>query len=285
MAETDPAPTTPLLRDGALAADETAPAMERLLSVMARLRDPHGGCPWDLEQDFSTIAPYTIEEAYEVADAIERGNLADLREELGDLLFQVVFHSQMADEAGAFRFEDVAAGMADKMVRRHPHVFAGAEERDAHSQTRAWEEQKAAERAEKLKDDPSVLANVPLALPALTRAEKLMKRAARVGFDWPTLEGVFAKIDEELAETREAVREGDSHHVAEEVGDLLSTVVNLARKLDVDPEAALRASNAKFERRFRYIEQRLTDKGSSVAEADLEAMEALWLDAKQAERS
>lgn len=272
-------------RDLTLAEDESAPAMERLLAVMGRLRNPDGGCPWDLEQDFNSIAPYTIEEAYEVADAIERGDLDDLREELGDLLFQVVFHSQMAEEQGAFRFEDVAAGMADKMIRRHPHVFGDADERDAQTQTRAWEAQKAAERAEKLKDDPSVLANVPLALPALTRAEKLMKRAARVGFDWPTIEGVFAKIDEELAETREAVDEGDAAHIAEEIGDLLSTVVNLARKLAVDPEDALRASNAKFERRFRYIEQRLIEQSSSVEEADLDAMEALWLDAKNQERS
>lgn len=273
-----------VLRDLKRAEDLDAPAMERLLSVMARLRNRDGGCPWDLEQDFSTIAPYTIEEAYEVADAIQRGDLQDLREELGDLLFQVVFHSQMAEEQGAFRFEDVAAGMADKMIRRHPHVFGDADERDAESQTRAWEAQKAQERAEKLKHDPSVLANVPLALPALTRAEKLMKRAARVGFDWPTLEGVFAKIDEELAETREAVDEGDPAHIAEEIGDLLSTVVNLARKLELDPEAALRASNAKFERRFRSIEQKLTLKGSSVEEADLDAMEALWLEAKLEER-
>jgi len=285
MAEHRNAPAPSALRDLTLAEELAAPAMERLLSVMARLRNPDGGCPWDQEQTFATIAPYTIEEAYEVADAIQREDLKDLREELGDLLFQVVFHSQMAEEHGAFRFEDVAAGMADKMIRRHPHVFGDADERDAESQTRAWEAQKAAERAEKLKDDPSVLANVPLALPALTRAEKLMKRAARVGFDWPTIEGVFAKIDEELAEAREAVDEGDPAHIAEEIGDLLSTVVNLARKLDVDPEAALRASNAKFERRFRSIEQRLAEKGSSVEEADLNAMEALWLEAKLEERA
>ena len=259
--------------------------IDRLLGVMDRLRDRESGCPWDLEQDFASIAPYTIEEAYEVADAIQRGDMADLKEELGDLLFQVVFHARMAQEAGAFGFDDVAEGMADKMIRRHPHVFADADERDAASQTVAWEAQKAAERAEKLKDDPSVLANVPLALPALTRAEKLMKRAARVGFDWPTIEGVFAKVDEELSEVREAVAEADQAHIAEEVGDLLSTVVNLARKLSVDPEAALRASNAKFERRFRHIEQRLAARCSSVEEADLDAMEALWLEAKQAERA
>jgi tetrapyrrole methylase family protein/MazG family protein/ATP diphosphatase len=284
MARSKSTPASTSQRDPSLAENADAPAMGRLLSVMARLRNPDGGCPWDLEQDFASIAPYTIEEAYEVADAIQRGDMEDLREELGDLLFQVVFHSQMAEEQGAFRFEDVAAGMADKMVRRHPHVFGDAEERDAESQTRAWEAQKAAERAEKLKDDPSVLANVPLALPALTRAEKLMKRAARVGFDWPTIDGVFAKIDEELTEAREAVDDGDAAHIAEEIGDLLSTVVNLARKLDVDPEAALRASNAKFERRFRYIEQRLGETGSSVDEADLDAMEALWLEAKREEK-
>mgnify|MGYP006273222603 CR=1 FL=1 len=283
MAEATRAPRSP--RDRSCAEDLAAPAMERLLAVMARLRDPSSGCPWDLEQSFATIAPYTIEEAYEVADAIQRDDLDNLREELGDLLFQVVFHSQMAEEAGVFRFEDVAAGMADKMIRRHPHVFADAEERDAESQTLAWEEQKAAERAEKLRGDPSVLANVPLALPALTRAEKLMKRAARVGFDWPTIDGVFAKIDEELAETRDAVSEGDCDHIAEEIGDLLSTIVNLARKLNVDPEAALRASNSKFERRFRHVEQRLLSNGSSVEEADLDAMEALWLEAKLQERA
>lgn len=271
-------------RDPTIAEDAAAPAMERLLSVMARLRDRDSGCPWDVEQNFASIAPYTIEEAYEVADAIERGAMDDLREELGDLLFQVVFHSQMADESGLFRFEDVAADMADKMVRRHPHVFGDAEERDAASQTVAWEAQKAAERAEKLTEDPSVLANIPLALPALTRSEKIMKRAARVGFDWPDLDGVFAKIDEELAETREAVADGDDAHITEEIGDLLSTVVNLARKLGVDPEHALRGANAKFERRFRHIEQSLEEAGSSVHEADLDAMEALWLDAKRRER-
>lgn len=264
--------------------DLTAPAMERLLHVMARLRDPNGGCPWDLERTYETIAPYTIEEAYEVADAIARGDMDDLKEELGDLLFQVVFHSQMAAEDGAFAFDDVALVMVDKMIRRHPHVFGDASERDAQSQTVAWEAQKAAERAAKGGGDTSVLSNIPLALPALTRSEKLMKRAARVGFDWPNLEGVFAKIDEELAETREAVAEGDQAHIAEEIGDLLATVVNLARTLSVDPEAALRAANTKFERRFRAVEQGLIAQGSSVEEADLDAMEALWLEAKRSER-
>ncbi|MFP4518302.1 MAG: nucleoside triphosphate pyrophosphohydrolase [Oceanicaulis sp.] len=269
-------------RDASLAQDADAPAMDRLLSVMARLRDPDGGCPWDVEQNFQSIARYTIEEAYEVVDAIERGDMADLKEELGDLLLQVVFHSQMAAEAGHFRFEDVAGAISDKMIRRHPHVFGSAEERDADSQTRAWEAQKAAERAAKGGADVSVLANVPAALPALTRAEKLMKRAARVGFDWPDIPGVLAKVDEELAEVRKAVAEGDPHHIEEEIGDLLSTVVNVARKLNVDPETALRSSNAKFERRFRAVEQQLREKGSSVQEADLDAMEAEWLSAKKA---
>lgn len=275
----DAAPKPPL-RDPALAARASADPMERLLSVMARLRDPDGGCPWDLEQDFRSIARYTIEEAYEVVDAIERGDMGELKEELGDLLLQVVFHAQMAEEAGHFRFEDVAAAIADKMIRRHPHVFGTAQERDAESQTRAWEAQKAAERAEKADRDASALANVPVALPALTRAEKLMKRAARVGFDWPDVAGVLAKVDEELAEVRDAVDEGDPAHIHEEIGDLLSTVVNAARKLGVDPETALRESNAKFERRFRAVEQQLTAKGSSVEEADLDAMEAEWLTAK-----
>jgi MazG family protein len=187
----------------------------------------------------------------------------------------------MAEEAGDFRFEDVADAIAEKMIRRHPHVFGTAQERDAESQTRAWEAQKAAERADKGGEDVSVLANVPVALPALTRSEKLMKRAARVGFDWPHIAGVMAKIDEELAEVREAVAEGDQAHIHEEIGDLLSTVVNAARKLGVDPETALRDANAKFERRFRAVEQQLAGKGSSVYEADLDAMEAEWQEAKR----
>lgn len=256
-------------------------SIDRLIAVMARLRDPDGGCPWDLEQDFRSIARYTIEEAYEVVDAIERDDMADLKEELGDLLLQVVFHSRMAEEAGEFRFEDVADAIAEKMIRRHPHVFGTAQERDAESQTRAWEAQKADERAAKGGVDTSVLANVPVALPALTRSEKLMKRAARVGFDWPDVEGVMAKIDEELAEVRGAVAEGDAGHIHEEIGDLLATVVNAARKLGVDPETALRDANSKFERRFRAVEQQLKGKGSSVQEADLDAMEAEWLTAKR----
>ncbi|KAA5805490.1 nucleoside triphosphate pyrophosphohydrolase [Alkalicaulis satelles] len=258
--------------------------MERLLSVMEALRDPDGGCAWDLEQDFASIAPYTLEEAYEVCDAIARGDMGDLREELGDLLLQVVFHSQMAEEAGHFRFEDVAEAITDKMIRRHPHVFAGASVRDAAEQTRAWEVQKAEERAGKSNEDNSLLANIPLALPALVRAEKLTKRAARVGFDWPSAERVFDKLDEELAEVREALAAGDQDHVAEELGDLLFVIANLARKLGADPEAALRAANAKFERRFRQIEDALEGQGKTCAEASLDEMEALWLAAKRTER-
>jgi len=264
--------------------DPAADPMARLLSIMEALRDPEGGCPWDLEQDFRSIAPYTLEEAYEVCDAIERGDMTDLREELGDLLLQVVFHSQMAQEAGYFRFEDVAAGISDKMLRRHPHVFGDGEERDAASQTRAWEAQKAQERASKGSPDTSLLANIPLALPALVRAEKLTRRAARVGFDWPSAEEVFSKLDEELGEVREAIASGDQDHVAEELGDLLFVISNLSRKLSVDPEAALRSANAKFERRFRWIEQRLAAEGKTCSDVDLDVMESHWLEAKLEER-
>ncbi len=258
--------------------------IDRLLQIMARLRDPETGCPWDVEQDFASIAPYTIEEAYEVADAISRGDMSDLREELGDLLFQVVFHSQMADEAGLFDFGGVADAISDKMIRRHPHVFAGAIERDSRTQTAAWEAQKAAERAAKGAQDASLLADIPLALPALKRAEKLTKRAARVGFDWPDAERVFEKFEEEVAELRAALKADDAENAAEEMGDILFVCANLARKLDIDPEAALRAANAKFDRRFRSIEKALESKGEKLAEATLEAMEDLWLEAKAAEK-
>ena len=272
-------------RDSALIEREDVPAMERLLAVMSRLRDPSGGCPWDVEQTFATIAPYTIEEAYEVADAIQRGAMDDLRDELGDLLFQVVFHSQMAEEAGHFRFEDVAEAIAGKMIRRHPHVFAGGEDRDADGQTLAWEAQKAAERAEKKSEDRSVLADLPIALPALLRAEKLTRRAGRVGFDWPDAERVLEKLDEETAELREAMADGDPEPIAEELGDMLFVIANLARKLKVDPEEALRRTNAKVERRFRYLEAKLHHRNSSPAEATLEEMETLWLEAKAAEHA
>ena len=285
MTETRLTPCDFPYRDRNALDSKDAKAIDRLLAIMDRLRDPEGGCPWDIEQDFSTIAPYTIEEAYEVADAIERQDMAELKDELGDLLFQVVFHSQMAQEAGLFRFEDVAEAISEKMLRRHPHVFADADARDAQTQISAWETQKAAERAEKADRDPSVLANLPVALPALLRAEKLSKRAARVGFDWPDVEQVLEKIDEELSEVREAVAEKDPVHIEEEIGDLLFAISNLARKLQLDPETALRKANAKFERRFRGVEARLLEQRSSVQEADLEAMEAMWLSVKSEERA
>jgi MazG family protein len=259
--------------------------MQRLLAIMARLRDRETGCPWDVEQNFSTIAPYTIEEAYEVADAIDRGDMADLKDELGDLMFQVVFHSQMASENGDFTFEDVVDAISNKMIRRHPHVFGDSDERDAAEQTKAWEAQKAAERAKKGGQDTSVLADLPVALPALKRAGKLTKRAARVGFDWPDVAQVFDKLDEELAELKQAMAEGDQAHIIEEMGDLLFVMANLARKLDVEPENALRDANAKFERRFRYIEQNIEKTGVTLDEASLDQMEKLWLDAKDVERA
>lgn len=256
-------------------------ALDALLALMARLRDPNGGCPWDLEQTFDTIAPYTIEEAYEVADAISRGALPDLKEELGDLLFQVVFHARMAQEQGAFAFADVAETIVTKMRARHPHVFGDAEARDAETQTKAWEAQKAAERAAK-RPDAGVLDDVPVALPALMRAEKLTKRAARIGFDWEAPEDVLAKLHEELGEIEEARAAGDQDAIAEEVGDLLFVVANLARKLKVDPEDALRRANDKFSTRFRFIEAELRRRGVQGEVRPLDELEALWLAAKVA---
>ena len=246
---------------------EAEPPLHRLLAIMRRLRDPEHGCAWDVAQTFATIAPYTIEEAYEVADAIARGDQADLKDELGDLLLQVVFHARIAEEAGAFAFADVAAVIADKMERRHPHIFGDAEDGGHH----LWEQIKADERA--AKSDSSALAGVALGLPALTRAEKLGHRAARVGFDWPDAGGPRAKIDEELAEIDAAMTPAE---VEEEIGDLLFTVANYARHRGVDPEAALRAANAKFERRFRAMEAR-RPAFSSLA---LDEMEDLWQQAK-----
>lgn len=262
---------------------DTSP-LERLLAIMARLRDPQTGCPWDVEQDFASIAPYTIEEAYEVADAIARGDMADLKGELGDLLFQVVFHSQMASEAGHFAFDDVADAIAEKMERRHPHVFGESDTRDAQGQTIAWEAQKAEERAAR-NPDSSALADIPLALPALLRALKLTKRAARVGFDWPDAERVFDKFEEEARELREAIAAKDTANIKEEVGDLLFVCANLARKLDVDPEEALRDANTKFERRFRAVETRMDAAGNPVSKANLDEMEAEWGRVKEDERS
>ncbi len=260
--------------------------IDRLLEVMARLRDPSGGCPWDLEQSFGTIAPYTVEEAYEVADAIERGDLADLKDELGDLLFQVVFHARMAEEQGAFTFDDVAEAITAKMLRRHPHVFEAADGRDADGQTVAWEAMKAAERAAKAPaGSPSLLDDVPVALPGLTRAAKLTRRAARVGFDWPDAAAVLDKLREETAELEAEIAAGDLAKAREELGDLLFVVANLARKLDVEPEDAIRAANAKFIRRFRFIEAALAVDGRTPEGSDLAEMDRFWDAAKAAERA
>jgi len=258
--------------------------MARLLAVMAWLRDRQHGCPWDVDQTFQTIAPYTIEEAYEVADAIERGDMPALKEELGDLLLQVVYHAQMASEAKAFGFADVAAAIADKMVDRHPHVFTDARIDTAEAQTVSWEARKAAERAAKQAGagPAGTLDGVARALPALLRAEKIQKRAARVGFDWKETAPVIDKIEEELGELRAELTAGtiDPARIADELGDVLFAVANLARHCKVDPEAALRATNDKFERRFRHIERRLAEQGRKPADASLEEMEALWVEAK-----
>ena len=263
---------------------DPAGGIDRLVEIMARLRDPDSGCPWDLEQDFATIAPYTIEEAYEVADAIERGAWGELEGELGDLLFQAVYHAQMGAEAGHFDFASVTRAISDKMVARHPHVF-GAESRDksAEQQTRDWERLKAAERAKKA--EGGVLDGVAAGLPALTRAVKLQNRAARVGFDWPSTAEVIAKLVEEAAELNEARRTMGAEEVFEEFGDLLFVVANLARHLKIDPEAALRAANAKFTRRFRSIERALAAQGKRPEDSDLAEMDALWNDAKTAEKA
>ena len=254
---------------------DPAGGMARLLQIMRRLRDPQTGCPWDIEQDFASIAPYTIEEAYEVADAIERQDWPELEGELGDLLLQVVYHSQMAEEAGLFGFDSVARAVSDKMVARHPHVF-GAESRDksADQQTVDWERIKAAERAGKAQG--GVLDGVAIGLPALLRAVKLQKRAARVGFDWPDMEQVLDKLTEEARELTEARASLSQDEIEEEFGDLLFVMANLARHLEIDPEAALRAANAKFSRRFSHIEQRLAERGKTPAQSDLAEMDALW---------
>jgi len=256
-----------------------------LLDIMASLRNPKSGCPWDVEQTFASIAPYTIEEAFEVADAISRGDTASLKDELGDLLFQVVFHARMAEEAGLFAFGDVVAAICGKMVRRHPHVFGDASIADAAAQTVAWEDTKAAERAAKSKAAAGVLDDVPASLPAMKRAEKLQKRAARVGFDWPEASQVLDKIDEEVMEIKQAMTDrAESGKLADEIGDLLFACVNLARKVNIDPGMALRGTNLKFERRFRRIEDLLKAAGKTPERATLEEMEALWVQAKNEER-
>jgi ATP diphosphatase len=270
----------------ALIHDQSA-GIERLIEIMRRLRDPQTGCPWDIEQDFSTIAPYTIEEAYEVADAIERRAFGELKGELGDLLLQSVYHAQMADEAGHFSFAEVVRAVSDKMVARHPHVFGNeSREKSAEQQTKDWERIKAAERAEAGQTGPArTLDGVALGLPALMRAVKLQKRAARVGFDWPSTDEVLAKLVEEAGELTEARASLSDEEVEEEFGDLLFVVANLARHFGVDPEAALRRANAKFTRRFAAIEDALTARGKTPAQSDLAEMDALWDAAKAAEKA
>jgi MazG family protein len=263
-------------------------SLARLLDVMRRLRDPAGGCPWDREQTFASIAPYTIEEAYEVAEAIAQGEPKSLEAELGDLLFQVVFHAQMGSERQWFDFASVADSIANKLTERHPHVFAGARIDSTAEQNRAWEEHKARERAARPERSFSELADVPLALPALARAAKLGKRAGRVGFDWPDARGVRAKIDEELREI-EAVGDADSTDArtrrAEELGDLMFAAANWARHLDVDPEEALRLANAKFERRFRAMEKLAVERGRALKELTPAAWDELWNEVKKAEKA
>jgi MazG family protein len=253
-------------------------ALCELLDIMARLRDRERGCPWDLEQTFATIAPYTIEEAYEVADAIERNDLADLKDELGDLLFQVVFHARMAQEAGAFAFADVARAICDKMLRRHPHVFGDTPVADSAQLSQRWEEIKREERAGERSD--GVLADVPVGLPALTRAVKLGKRAATVGFDWPDVSGVRAKVAEELAELDAAAAGGNSAEVAAEMGDLLLSVASWCRHLRLDPETCLRSANARFAGRFRAVESHVEASGRPWASYDAAELDALWRRAK-----
>jgi ATP diphosphatase len=268
--------------------EPTSAAFSKLLAIMAKLRDPQGGCPWDLEQSFRTIVPHTIEEAYEVAEAIEQDDLESLKGELGDLLFQTVFYAQMAREAGTFTMTDVIEALNAKMVKRHPHVFGEVAVADAAEQTHAWERQKAEERAAAAAargQKPSALDGVTGGLPALTRAEKLQKRAARVGFDWPDPAQVLDKIAEEVTEIRtELEQRAPRDSIAEEIGDLLFAVVNLARRLEIDSESALRAANRKFERRFRKVEEVLAAQGKEPAGSTLDEMEAAWVQAKDEER-
>jgi len=270
----------------ALIQDQSA-GIERLIEIMRRLRDPETGCPWDIEQDFSTIAPYTIEEAYEVADAIERGAFGELQGELGDLLLQSVYHAQMADEAGHFSFADVVRTVSDKMVARHPHVFGDeSREKSAEQQTKDWERIKATERAAAGEQGPArTLDGVAMGLPALMRAVKLQKRAARVGFDWPSTDEVLAKLVEEASELTEARASLSEDEIEEEFGDLLFVVANLGRHYGVDPEAALRRANSKFTRRFAAIEDSLAARGKTPAQSDLAEMDALWDAAKAAEKA
>jgi ATP diphosphatase len=271
-----------------------SPDIQRLLEIMAALRTPGSGCPWDLEQTFTTIAPYTIEEAYEVADAVERGDLQDLKEELGDLLLQVVFHARMAEEAGIFDFGDVVEAITTKLIRRHPHVFGDARDLSADEVKSLWDKIKGVEKAERRRDqgsegdtlvEPGLLTGVPRSLPALTRAGKLTAQAATVGFDWPNVSQVVDKIHEEIREVEQAVAAGGPDRIEDEIGDLLFAAANLARHFRIDPETALRGANAKFQRRFQAIEQALAEQGRSPDEAGLDEMERLWNEAKAAERA
>ena len=261
-------------------------SIDRLLQIMAQLRDPQSGCPWDIKQSYASIVPYTLEEAYEVADAIERGDMHELREELGDLLFQVVFYSQIAKEEGHFDFEQVAAGIAEKMLRRHPHVFSDAEYENDAALREAWEKIKAEERAAKDKQpDNSALAGVAMGLPALMRAHKLQKRAADVGFDWPDARGAFDKTREEIDEVQQALEGSDPDHLEEELGDLMFALVNVVRLLGFKAEHSMRRANAKFERRFREMEQWLAQQGNDDLSAlSLDQLEAAWEAVKQQEK-
>lgn len=259
-------------------------ALQRLLDVMTRLRDPDGGCPWDLEQDFKSIAPHTIEEAYEVADAIDRGDMTELKDELGDLLFQVVYHAQMAAEAGDFNFDDVVEAVTAKMVHRHPHVFGGVQAQTAADvEQRIWEEQK--DKEGKRGKAESILDDVPRALPAVRRAQKLQKRAARVGFEWPEAVNVLDKMEEEIAEMREAIESGREDEILDELGDLFFVLTNFGRMLGADCEEALRQASNKFERRFKGVERGLKEQDIAPEDATLEQMEALWVREKEKEKS
>ncbi len=258
--------------------DRDATGMQRLLQIMSELRDPDGGCPWDLKQSFESILPHTLEEAYEVADAIESGDRQQLRDELGDLLFQVVFYSQLGKEEGSFEFADITNAMADKLLRRHPHVFGDLHAKDGDQALANWEAIKQTERT--AKQQHSVLDDIPKALPGLQRAAKMQKRAANVGFDWPAVAPVFAKLDEEVAEIHEAYAAGDRDHVLEEIGDLMFMCVNLSRHLKADSEQVMRAANDKFERRFRLMEGELAAQGLDMAEQNIDELEAAWQRAK-----
>lgn len=268
--------------------DDKTYTLADLLAVMARLRDPETGCPWDVKQSFATIAPYTIEEAYEVADAIERGDLDGLKDELGDLLLQVVYHAQLANETGAFAFDDVADAITRKMIRRHPHVFEDPTRRDEFLGSGLWEQIKAEEKAARgeATDPTSILNDVPVGMPGLTRAAKLQKRAADVGFDWSDVGLIIEKVEEELSELKEAIAHGEpQERIADEFGDVAFVLANVARHLHVDPESALRGTCNKFIRRFQHIETALAAEGRTPKDADLDEMEALWNAAKRAEKA